>query len=111
MGQIFLPPFFVPVSYFLTNFAPYYRGNVNRSRPDGGIFKKPTYDCSSAIDLGFGQKSAVLGENHGAPSKMLEKVPFLSHSGRFSAVLVGHRGFDPKLHFFLPNPRSIAELQ
>ena len=29
----------------------------------------------------------------------------------FSAFLVGHRGFPPKLQFFLPTPRPIAELQ
>ena len=63
------------------------------------------------MGLGFGKKRAVLGKNRGAPPKTLEKVPFSSHSGRFSAFLVGHRGFYPKLHFFLPNPRPIAELQ
>jgi len=52
-----------------------------------------------------------LGDNHGAPPKTLEKVPFLPNSGRFSAFLVGHHGFPPKLQFFLPTPRPIAELQ
>ena len=38
-------------------------------------------------------------------------MPFLSILGRFSAFLVGHRGFDSKLHFLSEPPRPIAELQ
>ena len=38
-------------------------------------------------------------------------MPFLPILSRFSAFLVGHRGFEPNLQFLLPIPRPIAELQ
>ena len=62
--------------------------------------KTLTYDFTSAMGLGFGKKTAAHPKNQGAPPKTLEKVPFSSHSGRFSAFLVGHPGFRDELPFF-----------
>ena len=57
------------------------------------------------------KKTAAHLKNQGAPPKTLKNGSSGTKAALFPAFLVGHCGFYPKLPFFEPNPRPIAELQ
>ena len=63
------------------------------------------------MGLEFGKKGAAHSKNQGAPPKPLKNGPNGTKTALFPAFLVGHPGFWDGLHFFLPTPRPIAEIQ